>query len=158
MATLTPFFSTNRMMREYVEKIYIPSSRVYSERIKNSASVAEELYRWQTSIDKLWAHVYFGDIQIERKQSSWEIKVPVYTGELNPSSIQVQIFADPVGEKNFIPVNMNRNSKLPGSVHGYSYTGIVPDSRPADDYTVRVIPFHRDAFIPLENNRIIWQR
>jgi len=34
----------------------------------------------------------------------------------------------------------------------------VPTSRPATDYTVRVVPYHPDAIVPLEAAQILWQR
>jgi glycogen phosphorylase len=34
----------------------------------------------------------------------------------------------------------------------------VPASRPATDYTPRLVPYHPDARVPLEANEILWQR
>jgi hypothetical protein len=34
----------------------------------------------------------------------------------------------------------------------------VPATRPAKDFTPRIVPFHRDAFVPLEAPDILWRR
>lgn len=53
---------------------------------------------------------------------------------------------------------MTRGRKLDGPDNGYDYSVSVPASRPAADYTPRLIPHHPDAFVPLEAPEILWQR
>jgi starch phosphorylase len=38
------------------------------------------------------------------------------------------------------------------------YSAQVSSARPASEYTVRIVPHHPSAFVPLEMNRILWQR
>jgi hypothetical protein len=38
------------------------------------------------------------------------------------------------------------------------YVARVPAARDAGDFTARVIPYHPKAFVPLETNRILWQK
>jgi glycogen phosphorylase len=38
------------------------------------------------------------------------------------------------------------------------YLTQVSASRPASDYTVRIIPYHANAPVPLEAREILWQR
>ncbi len=40
----------------------------------------------------------------------------------------------------------------------YRLLATIGKDRPADDYTPRVVPYHADAFIPLEAGRILWFR
>ena len=53
---------------------------------------------------------------------------------------------------------MQRGHALLGSQGGYSYSAAVPATRPASDYTPRVVPFKAGAFVPLEADQILWQR
>ncbi len=48
--------------------------------------------------------------------------------------------------------------QLAGASGGYSYSATVSASRPATDYTARMIPNYAGVAIPLENARILWQR
>jgi starch phosphorylase len=40
----------------------------------------------------------------------------------------------------------------------YTYTAALPATRPAGDYTPRVVPYHPDALVPIEANQILWYR
>ncbi|HQZ40588.1 MAG TPA: hypothetical protein PLH72_16270 [Vicinamibacterales bacterium] len=51
---------------------------------------------------------------------------------------------------------MTRTERLPGTPGGFEYTGQVPASRPAHDFTPRLVPFHPDASVPLEAPFILW--
>jgi len=39
-----------------------------------------------------------------------------------------------------------------------TYSVKVSATRPAGDYTARIIPYHPNASVPLEAGQIIWQR
>ena len=45
MAELTPQFSTNRMVREYVERLYLPAAQAYRDRTAERAAKAVHLCR-----------------------------------------------------------------------------------------------------------------
>jgi starch phosphorylase len=47
---------------------------------------------------------------------------------------------------------------MSGAARGYVYRAPVPATRPATDYTVRVIPHRSGVAVPLEVGRILWQR
>jgi starch phosphorylase len=53
---------------------------------------------------------------------------------------------------------MNRGDLLAGSVDAFTYKAEVPSSRPAGDYTPRIVPAFSDAQVPLEAKEILWQR
>jgi hypothetical protein len=51
---------------------------------------------------------------------------------------------------------MNRGERLAGPANSFNYTAVVPTTRPAADYTPRLIPQHAGAFVPLEAPFILW--
>jgi len=53
---------------------------------------------------------------------------------------------------------MQRGRTLAAVVGGYVYRGEVPANRPPNDYTARVIPCCAGVAVPLEAQRILWQR
>ena len=72
--------------------------------------------------------------------------------------MRVELYANGIGDSTSERVEMKRVRKLVGAINGYAYRAEVPASRPASDYTARLIP-HRDGVaVPLEANRILWQR
>jgi starch phosphorylase len=46
----------------------------------------------------------------------------------------------------------------PDSPGVLTYSAHVSATRPASDYTARIIPHHPNASVPLEAEQIIWQR
>jgi glycogen phosphorylase len=53
---------------------------------------------------------------------------------------------------------MTRGELLTGSMNAYSYTAAVPASRPASDFTPRIVPWYPNASTPLEVQEILWYR
>ncbi len=48
MSRLAPQFSTNRMVREYVARIYLPASQAYRQRSVRGGELAKSLQHWAT--------------------------------------------------------------------------------------------------------------
>jgi starch phosphorylase len=76
--------------------------------------------------------------------------------------VKVELYADaaePDAKDGDQPtrLEMQRGHELLGSQGGYSYSASVPATRPASDYTPRVVPFKTGAFVPLETDQILWQ-
>jgi len=84
-----------------------------------------------------------------------ELPQPPDSAELDS---RYQAFAD--GVDGGIPVQqeMERGGQLAGAPGGYTYRAQAPATRPAADYTARVIPHCDGVAIPLEEARILWQR
>ncbi|HUK41679.1 MAG TPA: alpha-glucan family phosphorylase, partial [Candidatus Acidoferrales bacterium] len=157
MARLTPFFSANRTVREYTEKNYVPFAEAYCRRLADKGALGEELVRWRNSIELHWSSLRFGEVKIETEQNWHTFHVQVYLNDLDPEAIQLELFADPLNGGEVIHQKMERGEQLVAA-RGFSYSARVPASRPATDYTPRVLPFHPAAQVPLEEPRILWQR
>jgi starch phosphorylase len=54
-------------------------------------------------------------------------------------------------------VALHQEQAIPGTVNAYIYAGEVATSRPAEDYTVRVVPYHEGVHVPGELPLIVWQ-
>ncbi len=157
MEMLTPRFDSSRMLREYVEKIYLPAAARYVKRSSHGASVANDLQAWHDSIKQHWSEIHFGDRTIKRQDSSWYFEVEVYFGAIDPDYVRVEIYAEQVDGEESIRQPINRMEKLPGDANGYIYRGNISTKRSADYLTIRVVPFHEEALVPMEENHILWQ-
>ena len=156
MARLTPEFSTNRTLRQYTEEHYLPAAVAYHERAADDGRLAAGLLEWRRQVEQHWPAVRFGSITVERDADALVFAVQVYLDELDPDGVAVELYADSANG----PVRraMSRGHLLVGSTHGYLYTARVPADRPAEDYTPRLIPCKPGAAVPLDANRILWQR
>jgi starch phosphorylase len=157
MARLTPFFSANRTVRECTEKNYIPAGEAYHRRLADKGALGMELVQWRISIERHWSTLRFGEVRVDTEQPWHFFQVQVYLGDLDPEAIQVELFAEPLNGGEPIHQTMTRGERLVAT-RGFSYSARVPASRPAVDYTPRVVPFHPAAQVPLEETHILWQR
>ena len=158
MSTLTPAFSSTRMIQDYVQQAYLPQAKAMRERRKEKCVKARDLNEWSRMIHKRWPTLHIGNPTINRTGKAWHVFVPVYMGEVPPSSVSVELFADASGEHLPEVILLHQEQTIPGSTNGYIYAGAVETLRPADDYTVRAVPYHSDAILPTELPLITWQR
>ncbi len=158
MSRLAPRFNSNRMVREYVERVYLPAAAAYQRRITDGGRLAKELHAWWTRLQAHWHEIHFGTVEVSGEGDAWSFVVQVYLGEVDPQWVRVELHADPVAEENPIRTIMERGEPIPGAVHGYWYRAVVSASRPAMDFTPRIVPYHPEARIPSEGALIRWQR
>jgi glycogen phosphorylase len=158
MAHLTPGFSSNRMLRQYVEQIYLPTTTRFRNRVTNGARLARELVAWHAALERSWPQLRFGTLQVQPEVDRSSFQVPVYLGELDPAWVRVELYADPWEGQPAVCEPMVQGEALPGAVPGYLYRVSVPLTRPADHFTPRIIPTHPAARVPVEARQILWQR
>jgi starch phosphorylase len=158
MAELTPRFSTNRMVREYVERLYVPACMAYRERTADSANKSISIAKWQRRVKEAWHTVHFGKLEQHEGNGHYTFKVPVFSQRLEPENIRVQLYAEPTieGDEEIHP--MKQKDEILGATRGWHFSATLPVRRPAGDYTPRIIPASDGAFVPLEAAQILWYR
>ena len=145
------------MVKQYTEQAYLPAARAFLRRQADGARLARELEHWHQQLQEGWPSLRFGQVDVRRVDDQWHFEVQAYLGELCPDWVILQLYAEPSDGEAPNPVQMHREGPIYGAVNGFSYTASVPADRPAEHYTPRIIPGHRDAFVPLEEPRIHWR-
>ncbi len=159
MAELTPAFSSNRMLRDYVENYYLPLAERVARRQRNDARLAQELCHWRRQVESHWPAIRFGNLQIRRNADHIHCEIQLYLDDLDPKAVRVEWYAEPLpGQSEPERHPLSRRERLAGAVNGWRYDITLATQRPVDDYTVRVIPWHPEAIVPLECKPILWQR
>jgi starch phosphorylase len=161
MATLTPRFSTNRMMAEYLDKYYVPGAVAYRDRVGRDAA---RLLDWKETLEAHWDDLRFVEYSVETVQGpqgeTHLFRVKASHGAVPPTAFEVQMYAEP-GEVHRLeperiePVARTGRRSI-GGPEVLAYSGSIPTVRPADDYTPRIVPWHPGARVPLECERILW--
>jgi glycogen phosphorylase len=153
MAVLAPTYSSSRMAREYVEQYYLAGAAELRRRMSNGDQPAREMRCWELRLRGHWSDLHIGEKTVGRDGTTWSFSVPVDLGGVAPQDVAVQLYAEPrnggqpfVGELSTTPSN-------PGI-----YIGSAPASRPAEEYTVRIIPRHTGVAVPAELPLILWQK
>src|SRR5881296_1454945 len=62
--SVTPVFNTQRMVKEYTERLYIPAAKSHETFSRDSCGPATELSKWKTQIRKDWPQVRISDVQV----------------------------------------------------------------------------------------------
>lgn len=158
MARLTPRFSANRTVREYVEKYYVNAAETFRARSEDKGSMGEQIVNWQQNIRQKWNHLRFGEGKIETIDRRYIFELHVYLDGFDPESVSIELYADETEDRNAFRLKMMRGRKLIGTENGYVYTAEVEAERPASDYTARIIPSYPGVSVPLEAPQILWQK
>ncbi len=158
MALLTPRFSANRTVREYTEQHYLPAAAAYRERTANKGEVGRQMVDWKHTVDSKWGSLRFGDVRIETSADQHTFEVEIFLNDLDPKTVRVELYAEGIDGGDPLREEMKRVQPLSDAFHRSVYRATVPNTRPARDYTPRVMPQRSGVAVPLESARILWQR
>jgi starch phosphorylase len=153
MAQLTPQFSASRTIRDYTQDHYLPAATAYRQRSAENGALASEILEWQQRLAQQWNTVRFGPLQIETHDGHHCFTVKVFPGILLLSDFKVELYAFPSVVQPMTAVGKSADSD--GTV---TYSAQVAATRPAADYTPRIVPHHPAVAVPLETDQILWQR
>lgn len=158
MARLTPRFSTNRSVREYTERFYLPGASAYRQRAAGKGAGGKRMVEWQHALDEIWPSLHFGEVKVETRGKEHLFELQIYLNELDPDAVRVELYADDGNGGDPVRQPMKRVRELIGASGGFVYLAAVSTVRPPSDYTARVIPHFDGVAVPLEDARILWQR
>ena len=158
MAELTPRFSSNRTVREYLERYYLPAVEAYRARAADAGAMAARITHWRRDLDAHWHDVRFGAARVETVDGRHTFDVEVTLGRLDARSVCVELFADGAGGGEPARQPMQAWREGTGAEGMVLYRASVPAERQAGDYTVRIIASTAGAAVPLEACHILWQR
>ncbi|MHB1203632.1 MAG: alpha-glucan family phosphorylase, partial [Acidithiobacillus sp.] len=156
MGQLTPRFSSNRMVREYVEQLYLPAAHIVAARADRSQ--VERICQWQRELDQHWERIHFGELQISQDAGMLHFHVPVYLDDLDAANITVELYALASEGQSDEVLPMTQGEALAGAVNSYRYHCQIPARRPASDYTPRIVPSLAGCQVPMEAQQILWYR
>jgi glycogen phosphorylase len=153
MSRLTPRFAAGRTVREYTENYYLPARAAYDQRAADKGAVGAKIIKWKQALGEKWGGVKFGQVKVETVGQQHKFEVEVFLGELEAEAVRVELYAD--GTDAVERREMTRVRTMAG---GHVYGASVPATRPATDYTPRVVPHFPGVAVPLEAGQILWQR
>ncbi|MGD0909920.1 MAG: alpha-glucan family phosphorylase, partial [Candidatus Acidiferrales bacterium] len=158
MAQLTPRFSAHRAVREYTEERYLPAASAYRERVANQGAFGSQVVDWQHNLSQKWDALRFGEVKVETRGQQHLFEIQVYLNGLDTHAVRVELYADGISGGDPVREEMKCAGSLPDHAGGCVFHGAVNTSRPANNYTARIIPVHSGVAVPLESDRVLWQR
>ncbi len=155
VVTLAANFSAGRAVRQYTTQYYLPAAEAYKARKANKSELGIRMADWRRQIEQEWHSISFGNLQVDTRDGQHHFQVEVILGRVDPRAVQVELFAAEAesGERR---QQMTQGVKLPNREGGYLFTAQVPATRPAGDFTTRLIPYFPGVAVPLEIPLILW--
>ena len=156
MAQLTPVYSANRSVREYVERCYLPAADSYRRRAADGGALGVQMTDTLHQLNQGWSTLRFGRISVDTRDGQHHFSVEVELGAIEPQSIRVQLYAD--GVAGAAPVHQDMSQSTAAGRGAMLYVATVPATRLPADYTPRIVPALAGGNVPLEAAHILWQR
>jgi starch phosphorylase len=151
LATLSPELSAGRMVREYVERLYLPAAA--SDRLISAKSYqpARDLAAWKAKVTAAWPNVHVTHVESGGVDASpqvgeqLQVRAFVQLGALSPDDVAVELVHGRARDGDEL-VDVHTVTLELDSVDAAglaNYAGTVPLDRSGSfGYTVRVVPTH----------------
>jgi starch phosphorylase len=151
LATLSPRLSADRMVKEYVNRLYIPASHSEAAVSASSYAPARELSEWKAKIRAAWpkiqvTHVESGGVDaVPQIGDLLHVRALVEIDGLAPSDVKVEIVYGRAREGDRLADIRRQKLVLESNEPGQpaTFTGTVSLESPGSfGYNVRVVPSH----------------
>jgi starch phosphorylase len=161
---LAPMFNTNRMVRDYTEKLYLPAAArgaaLGAESLKRSVALAHAKDR----LRQKWPGVRIVGVHTSgnghfKVGQSMQVEAMIDLGDLSPQDVQVQLYAGGITASGQIgdamPLTMEQSKQMAPGRH--LYIGRVDcKTSGRHGFAIRVLPGNPDLATPFEPGLILW--
>jgi starch phosphorylase len=161
--TITPRFTSQRMLGEYVNKYYQPAAKQWRNYSADNFANARRLAEWKARVRHAWPKVGLRRTDTAPRRipfgGSVRFEVAVHLDGLSPGDVAVELL--------FSRPNANAQSRPPrpyrleyqGPGHGGEIIfalELTPDVCGKIDYRLRVYPYHELLTHPFEMGMMVW--
>ncbi|MFQ9868767.1 MAG: hypothetical protein ACLRWP_18850 [Bilophila wadsworthia] len=165
MQSLIARFSSNRMVREYLNDYYIPAAQRYAELRDKHNALTKRLARWKQDVNARFSSLRIEQIRIEGLKGEelmgtqpMQVQIGVLPGGMKPEELLVQLVAGPGDGNGFTDtpdvVDMARTEE--STADRLVYACLQPSRSGPHVYGVRVLPVTLGLASPLETRLVLW--
>ncbi len=95
--TITPMFSTHRMVKEYAEKYYLNALNNHKRAVCDNAKCIQEYALWKEKVYSNWDNISIFDVSVDNQSDVWlekpiEVSAKLKLGSLSPDDVKVSIY------------------------------------------------------------------
>ena len=164
LQSICPMFSTDRMLREYTERCYIPAFDGWSKLAEKEMALAVDLARWKSEILRLWPKLRIESVEADSTDevtigSRIAASARVYIDEIPLQDVSVDLYFGVLDSRGNIIggelIPLETAEHLEGNLYRFSgdmecrFCG-------RHGYLLRVMPKHRELGITYEPGCIAW--
>ena len=165
MMTVGPVFNTNRMVQEYTERFYIPSTERFRELLADGLDQGAQLAHWLRKVQQHWGSVKIESVDTAEADhlvvgADLTVTTSIRLGALSPEDVNVELYHGDVDALGSI-ISAQANSmavKPDGCDNGVcTFEGRIPCRTSGQHgFSVRVLPKHRNLPHSFEPGLIHW--
>lgn len=149
LATLSPELSADRMVKEYVERLYLPAARAERVISADGYAPARELAAWKKRVADAWPGVHVAHVEsggwdaVPQVGDELHLRATIDLAGLTAADVLVEIVYGRALESDRID-RVTHQELVPVESNGVTvFSGTVPLARAGSfGYTVRVVPRH----------------
>ena len=145
LSTLSPALSADRMVREYVERLYLPAAAAETVMLAHGYQAARDLAAWKARVVEAWPRVHVTHIEtggldsIPQVGDTLKVRANVELAGLSPDDVAVEVAYGRARATD----TLTDVEKAPLILVGDAFEATVPLDRAGSfGYTVRVLPKH----------------
>jgi starch phosphorylase len=163
LASLGPQVSASRMVRDYVDDLYVPTAARADALTADGCARARELAAWKARVSRSWKGVHVDGVEIDPVApdlgSERAVEAVVALGDLGAGDVEVQLLHGPVGQNDELHEVARVTMALVADADDahLRYRGVVPCDQPGRyGFTVRIVPAQADLVTPVELGLVTW--
>lgn len=161
---ICPVFNTNRMVREYAERFYLPAAQRYERLAEGDMARAKALAQWKSFLHTHWPEIRVDSVEADipaqiKVGTELQVRAQVYLGVLEPKDVTVQLYYGPLDTKGEISKGEAIAMRWEESTGEGNHVFVGFISARASGrygYAVRILPQHEDLNHPYEPGLILW--
>lgn len=163
LRTLGPFVGAHRMVRDYVEGLYLPAAARTRDLAADHHDGARRLAAFRTHLGHTWHQVHVDTVDSDESAADLgarrEVTATVALGDLSPDEVDVQLVCGHVAQSGELesPTTTSMTDAGPVDDRHRRFTGTAPlDVAGRMGVTVRVVPRHDLVDTPVELGMVAW--
>ncbi|HWL93141.1 MAG TPA: alpha-glucan family phosphorylase [Phycisphaerae bacterium] len=164
MRTITPMFSTTRMLKEYSTLLYVPAARQWKRLTADSFAAAKSLSHWKRDLAQRWQNVQIEEVVANDEKelpvgSQVNVRAKVQLGPVRPEDVAVELYHGRVDAYGRLVEGHSETMQIEerGENGSYRFRGQIPCHRSGHHgFSVRVIPKHADLAHKFDTGLILW--
>ncbi|MGC8765508.1 MAG: alpha-glucan family phosphorylase [Brevinematia bacterium] len=168
MKTVIPNFSTDRMVKEYTTKMYVPAMIQSENYKKENYRIAKEVALWKNYITSLWNSVFIepdsvsptGDFIESTISEGVEISATVRLGGIKSEDIRAEVYYRKIDDRGNIIID---NLVCPMQLEEVLENGrarfktlLKPENGGRYEFTIRAVPYNPNLTHPYELGLVCW--
>jgi starch phosphorylase len=164
MRKLGPVFNTNRMVKDYAEKFYIPSDQRGRQLSADGLTRAIKLASAKDHLRQKWGGIKIVGVHTSgnghyKVGDAMQVEALIDMPDIAPAEVTVQVYCGPISATGHIdspaPVTMDHSKTLAANRHLYS--GTIPcKSSGRHGFAIRILPGSPDLATSFEPGLILW--